>query len=1222
MRIRSLRFKNINSLVGEWEIDLLDPAFTESGFFAITGPTGAGKSTVLDAVCLALYGRTPRLAKVSQAQNDVMSTDTGECFAEVVFSTEHGVFKSTWYQKRAHRKPGGTLQAPERKLSDATTGKVIETRVRDLEALVEEYTGMDFGRFTRTMFLAQGGFAAFLDAPVSERSAVLEEITGTQVYSGLSVMVFERCKEEEARLKELQRTHDDLRLMTPQEEEAAKIRLEEVKDRVRTLEEQVQATMSGLAWLDTCDRLTREHAALLEELAVANRALLDFSVDKVRLDRADQARGAEAAYLDIRRRREEREQLHERWEEERGQLAALEEEAAKSRTSEESAREAFSEAEKNRDADSGPAREARDLDTLITAKEAEISGFTHALGARDAEITEILRETGDLETERRKFLGQAAGADHYLSDNTGDSLLSEELSGITHRCKEYQEEAAKSSRAVKEHAEAAMKVAEEKDALFLLEQEVSRKEQKQESLARELSGREQALKDLLGGREVREVRETHAALAVREPVLAGLVKDARALAEKRKKQEKAASSLDEKKKAVLVAAKDLEAATARVALLTGHLERLQAAVQEAEAALSAAGLRNRLQDGVPCPVCGSPDHPYAGGNVPELGPVREEAGKVSRDLDLAREEVTRLTGLSESLESDLRHLAGQAESLGEERERDFSAWQEAATGLGIGVGGDDPVTAATAALKECRTGMKAATFLKDRMESLLEETDRTRTELAEHGTGCQECQDALRNARSRFAMLEKEERHAAEWLSVLVTGAETRLAAFRASVAKYGSFDDTPPDEVVGLLRDRREQFERFRETRDRALKEAERLSGEIGRKMAIKEEKEASCRELREKALAAGRECTCLREKRMAVYGDRDPVMEQDRLAEAVEELGRQLTVASEERIRQERDLGGLKARLGVYERDDRDMAAGIGLSYREFNARLLETGFASEDELAAAILPADERRALEERKNGLYERLAAARARAESKEHEIAQHRETGQVSVPREGLLERLGEERELLKVAEREVYDLESGLSEDLGRREEALAIGERLRAQEETVQTWRKLDALIGSSDGKKFRSFAQGLTLGVLLDCANAHLQRLTDRYRLTRQKSSPFEIHVADTYRAGEVRPTKNLSGGETFIVSLALALGLSEMAGKNVRVDSLFLDEGFGTLDEEALDTALSALGTLRQEGKLIGVISHVQAVKDRVPVQVQVEKLPGGRSRLSGPGCRSRG
>ena len=136
---------------------------------------------------------------------------------------------------------------------------------------------------------------------------------------------------------------------------------------------------------------------------------------------------------------------------------------------------------------------------------------------------------------------------------------------------------------------------------------------------------------------------------------------------------------------------------------------------------------------------------------------------------------------------------------------------------------------------------------------------------------------------------------------------------------------------------------------------------------------------------------------------------------------------------------------------------------------------------------------------------------------------------------------------------------------------------------------------------------------------ANSQLIKLTDRYLLIRDKEQPLDLNVIDNYQAGEVRSTKNLSGGETFIVSLALALGLSKMASKKVRVDSLFLDEGFGTLDEDTLETALETLASLRQDGKLIGVISHVAALKDRITTKILVEKGPGGKSRISGPGCR---
>jgi exonuclease SbcC len=173
-------------------------------------------------------------------------------------------------------------------------------------------------------------------------------------------------------------------------------------------------------------------------------------------------------------------------------------------------------------------------------------------------------------------------------------------------------------------------------------------------------------------------------------------------------------------------------------------------------------------------------------------------------------------------------------------------------------------------------------------------------------------------------------------------------------------------------------------------------------------------------------------------------------------------------------------------------------------------------------------------------------------------------------------------------------------------------------QQRECQRWDLLHELIGSADGKKFRHFAQGLTFEMMIAHANRQLQKMSERYLLARDESQPLELNVIDNYQAGEIRSTKNLSGGESFIVSLALALGLSRMASQNVRVDSLFLDEGFGTLDEEALETALATLSSLQQDGKLIGVISHVGALKERIPTQIEVTSGPGGRSVISGPGC----
>ncbi|MCI5147222.1 MAG: chromosome segregation protein SMC, partial [Candidatus Electrothrix sp. AR3] len=177
--------------------------------------------------------------------------------------------------------------------------------------------------------------------------------------------------------------------------------------------------------------------------------------------------------------------------------------------------------------------------------------------------------------------------------------------------------------------------------------------------------------------------------------------------------------------------------------------------------------------------------------------------------------------------------------------------------------------------------------------------------------------------------------------------------------------------------------------------------------------------------------------------------------------------------------------------------------------------------------------------------------------------------------------------------------------------------QNLEAQRKECLRWKMLHELIGSADGKKYRNFAQGLTFELMVSHANKQLAGMTDRYLLVRDQDQPLNLNVIDSWQAGEIRSTKNLSGGESFVVSLALALGLANMVGGNVRVDSLFLDEGFGALDDDALETALETLAGLRQEGKLIGVISHVAALKERIACRLEVVPGSGGESAVLGPG-----
>jgi len=181
-----------------------------------------------------------------------------------------------------------------------------------------------------------------------------------------------------------------------------------------------------------------------------------------------------------------------------------------------------------------------------------------------------------------------------------------------------------------------------------------------------------------------------------------------------------------------------------------------------------------------------------------------------------------------------------------------------------------------------------------------------------------------------------------------------------------------------------------------------------------------------------------------------------------------------------------------------------------------------------------------------------------------------------------------------------------------KKQQAITVKE-IDAQKIILTPWEILNKLIGNAKGEKYQKFVQNLTLGHLLSLANNHLFYLSDRYRLVRTNNEKLDISIIDRYYIDKQRGVNTLSGGERFLVSLALALGLSDLVNDKIKVDSLFLDEGFGTLDEDSLNMAINALEKLHAKGKLIGVISHVALLKERIYAQIQLKKKSGGSSEI---------
>ena len=215
-------------------------------------------------------------------------------------------------------------------------------------------------------------------------------------------------------------------------------------------------------------------------------------------------------------------------------------------------------------------------------------------------------------------------------------------------------------------------------------------------------------------------------------------------------------------------------------------------------------------------------------------------------------------------------------------------------------------------------------------------------------------------------------------------------------------------------------------------------------------------------------------------------------------------------------------------------------------------------------------------------------------------------------------------EELSTQTKELSDKRDKIIQDYTVLEQQLKLNDNIKKEQEDIlkeidahkivlAPWERLNNLIGSAKGDKYQRFVQNLTLGHLLNLANRHLFYLSDRYKLIRTDNNKLDISIIDGYYIDKQRGVKTLSGGERFLVSLALALGLSDLVNDKIKVDSLFLDEGFGTLDEDSLNMAINALEKLHAKGKLIGVISHVALLKERISAQIEIKKKSGGSSDI---------
>ena len=1233
MKILSLEFENLNSLKGRWKLDFTQSPFAENGLFAITGPTGAGKTTILDAICLALFHRTPRLKSIAKGNNEIMTRGTGECFAEIEFEVKGKTYRSNFHQKRARNKHDGALQTPTCEFADADTNKVLETQLSKKIKLVESTTGLDFSRFTKSILLSQGEFAAFLNANANDRAELLEELTGTEIYSLISERIYEHYKSSEEGLNQLKAKAEGVNLLTAEQVEELSQNKGSLEIALKQFDQELKGWSEHLAWWRELNKAKLSLENSESELKTAQGEWETNSQQLDQLAKSEPAEKLRPVHKDLHRVQHEVASLSTQLEDANKQLEVGNQEKRQTETALNAQTEATNQLRKEQTELVATIEKVRPLDqqvALLNEKLATQKQSKSLLKAEQAtKQSLILNAEKSLEElkVREKTLTE------YLSTNESSKSLDRYLG-------QWQTNVAQIRTLEQQQTEQQKRVERLAHEISTQDQQAKQLTQDQQKNTQELSAlatAEQAAKvlweqsqqvhseeQLNGLKHVLEAwnRQTHALTdAQRRYLMATEQTQAKRI------------ELDQKTSDNTELTKQREVLVERYKEKEQSLERLKTLIaQEGEL----AKYRAMLEPGSECPLCGSTDHSVE--QSQDVSALLQQQTQESEALALVKKEGQDLRQKLDSLGPILNHLEGEIKNLTSDAEQAKQSWAllvEKFTQTGASSSYANAPLMEWVVSHDQIADRDAVAMFVDRCESELNQVSQLQQQQMQAKADYQTAEkqrinmelalkDALNKVEAlsvRVADLHKQRVDAEEQNAQLKKTQSSQWQGLQQSITETGN---SAPE---------LENIEQWLEVKSAASQEWQsnyQQKAELDKTLIAQQEKHQSLAaslgeqtsklEQLEKDLGmTSDDLAKVQQERQALFGDKQ-IHQQEQLMNArMEEATKELETLKAAFNRCELTLREWQTKQAAFSKELTAKQSDFTVVNESWTQALSASPFESETEFEQALLDEQLRADLVALKQRLDNAIVSSSAKLKAAKQSVEELLEHANAAKWQEVEIEQVEQQvsdcQQQQQSTASQIGAINANLEMDKKNRENQQHLFKEIDQKQQAFDDISQLNSLIGSKNGDKFRKFAQGLTLENLVYLANKQLQRLHGRYELKRKAEDGLELQVLDTWQGDVVRDTKTLSGGESFLVSLALALALSDLVSHKTSIDSLFLDEGFGTLDSDTLDIALNALDNLNASGKMIGVISHVEALKERVPVQLKITKHSGlGVSEMS--------
>ncbi|MEK5763604.1 AAA family ATPase [Acinetobacter junii] len=1194
MKILSIRLKNLASLAGEHFIDFESEPLAHAGLIAIIGKTGAGKSTILDAMCLALFNQIPRLKGsdgklidvdgselLTNSPLTVLRRGTGHGFAELCFvAQDQKHYLARWEIKRARENASGKLQSVQRSLKCLTDGVVVADKTKAVETHIQQITQLSFEQFTRAVLLAQSEVTAFLKARDNERGELLEYLTNSSIFAKIGQLAFEKTKEVRLQREKLESVLGHIEIRSDEEIAELQQRFQQLQQHVQQLENEKNQFRQQQQWFEQRDKINKDIALKKQDYDLQLKAQENIAKDRYLLSQLE-------TFAEIRPIVFQQQQLQKTLQQLAPQIHQKHNEFSTLTTQFEQQKTLYAQAETT-------LNQFQDFERKHQTELTQVRKFVQERDYIAEEYKKTKIRLTQLESQQQPLIEQQQQLEQSIQNLSAQHTAC--LEQLKHSAQYVPLDNGLNAhiQQLKQFIQQYQKVENTLGSIQLAQTQLKQDQNTFNSLITQFGTTQQIEQRIEQQSKLKETQQIRLNQldAIQQKLQHYFELKNEVLTQQNKFEtvQKQAQQLEQRSRET---EKDYQAAKT-------EREKLQQVLQQQRLlhAENIEHLRAELKHGEACLVCGSTEHPY-----------RDDESQISKAL-YALQQQQELQAIQQ--EQQLFQLWQKAQQQFTQSHTEQNQLQQQLQQLNEKIKTHDQVLQQQISQTNIQLDFNLTEYdITTKMQTFVLEASQTQQQLENELLQLSQANkdqhvlnQNIQNTRHQLETVEHLQQQIQHIVDCL--NADDKMA--------WSKHDMSISQHILQALQQRSQQLEHA----ESLIKQKEQIDQQLNvlktNLTGLITQQTECAQHLKDIEIKGKQNTDAANQLIITMTGSAEIkanewLQQHDQQRQQLQNQYQQLKQSFEQARQHFEQQKNMLEQLKVQQQQNHNS---LELCKTEITNWLAQHQNFAEDQLSELLAFSSTqeqqiRNAIQQADRALSEANSALKTMQE----QLNVHLQS-EPNIQVEQLTELINANQEILQ----QTTDQRDQLKLQLEVHQQNLAKQKKFADQIQQIQQqehrWNKISSLIGDSKGKEFRDLAQQYNLDILLEYANQQLAMLSQRYTLKRLDNS-LSLAIIDHDMDGETRSVASLSGGESFLTALAISLAIANMASGSMKIESLFIDEGFGTLDASSLHMVMNALDQLQSQGRKVILISHIQEMHERIPVQIQVQPMGSGSSRI---------